>query len=109
MLDFFSIWDSLTTPEYPEEHPEGVLVIGSVSLQEHKLLIDIFERSGEKLPFSYFQDTRLRSTLVKRLADAHSKLLSHVVGDVERKVLSKYLEFVETAIKEESGIITFCD
>ncbi len=109
MLEFYSIKDELSTPEYPEEHSEGFQLIGFLSLEEHRLILNVFENSEMNMPFSFSEETRPNSDEIKRIKLAHVSLKKKPMKESERKSLAKYLEVIMSAEKLGCGLMTFCD
>lgn len=107
MLDFYSILDDESSPEYPNEE----LCIGSLSLEEHKLISAMLLRFGVNQKISYFEDSRFNFFETKSIYDS---LMINARDDIlkekaHKKTFDKFSETIASAVNSRAGFLVFCD
>ncbi|MFK7827273.1 MAG: hypothetical protein AB8G05_24225 [Oligoflexales bacterium] len=109
MLDFYTIEDDLADPEYPEEYGEKLILIGQISLAEHRDISILFGRANLVLAFSFYEDVRINSPQVNDLLKEAKGLATKYSGNGAGASFTKYLKILEIASRAEVGLISFCD
>jgi hypothetical protein len=108
MLDIYQLADSEEMPECPDE----MQYIGSITLKQAEMLKCVWDLCSEKgISFSYYDDSRLQSSQVGIMLDCCQRC-SEMNADADSLVRETYTMFInllDRAIQNESGIAAFCD
>ena len=109
MLDIYAIDDSIVG--IPEA-PDGVQLIASLELDEHKSLRGFWDVcSKQKLKIAYFDDSRFTSADVVRMLEMlRTWRKQEQSGESLRSsAYAKVVQALSTVVRAEKGVVAYCD